>query len=95
MNCTVLQSRCETLSLFSPERHVANGGVIRQHADDDPAVEEAGEFQCGSETEPNEGAHLVRSTDISSDPTSRRSKVRGHRRPHMAEANKSDCAVLM
>ena len=95
MNCAVLQSRCETLGLFSPEDHVANGGVIRQHADDDPAVEEVGEFQCGSKTEPDEGTHLVWSTDITSDPTSRRSKVRGHRRPHMAEANKSDCALPM
>jgi hypothetical protein len=93
MNCTILQSRCETLSLLSPEDRVENGGVIRQHTDNDLAFEEASEFQCGTETEPNEGAHLIRSTDISSDSTSRRCKVRGHRRSHMAEANKSDCAL--
>ena len=67
MNCAVLQSRCETPGVFSPEDDVANGGVIWQHADDDPAVEEVGELQCRSKTEPNKGAHLVRPTDISSD----------------------------
>jgi len=94
MNCAALQSRCETLDagVFSPEDDVANRGVIGEHGDDDLAVEEVGEFQCGSETEPNERAHLIRSADISGDAMRRVGEVRGHRRPHVTETDKPDFA---
>jgi hypothetical protein len=94
MNCAALQSRCETLDagVFSPEDDVANRGVIREHADDDLAVEEVGEFHCGSEAEPDQRAHLIRSADISGDAIRRVGEVRRHRGPHVTKTDKPDFA---
>ena len=94
MNCAAFQSRNEALDagVFLSEHNVANRRVVRQHADDDPAVEQVGDLRCGVETEPSELAHLIRATVTGDHPISGRGEVCGHRRPHMAEADKADFA---
>src|SRR5208337_1541622 len=95
MNCATLQPRDETLEagVVSPERDIANGGVVRHHADDDVAVEQVGKLRGGVETERREPVHLVRATDVGSHPMSARDKVCGHRRPHAAKTDKADFAL--
>ena len=66
MDCAALQSRSEAgdAEVFSPKHDGANGSVVRQHADDDLAIEEIGDVRCGHETERSELGRLIRATDI-------------------------------
>ena len=58
-----------------------------------PAVEQVGDLRCGVETERSKLVHLIRATPIGNDPISGRGEVCGHRRPHVAEADKADFAL--
>src|ERR1700730_3646637 len=95
MNCAAHQSRGKTVdaALRMPKYDVANGGVVRQHADDDIAAEQPGDIRGGLETERHELAHLVRATDICDHPTSGGGKVCGHRRAHVTKIDKADFAL--
>jgi len=51
-------------NLFATEYDFANGGVVRQHADDDLTVEEVSDIRCGLEAKRRELGLLLRTTDI-------------------------------
>jgi len=91
-----LQSRGESFSadVCAPKRGLENGVVVRQHADDDLAVEQIGDLGRGPETECRELVHPVRATDIGDYPTPRGGKVCRHRRAHVTEADKADFALF-
>jgi hypothetical protein len=78
--------------LFAPEHDLTDGGVIRQHGDDDSATEQAAEFIRGFETESCEPVQLVRPTDIGDHLVSGGSDVGRHRRPHVTQADNADLA---
>ena len=95
MNCAAFQSRSEALDagVFPSKHNVANRGLVRHYADDHPAVEQVGDLGCGGETERSKLVRLIRATHIGNDPISGRGEVCGHRRPHVAEADKADFAM--
>jgi hypothetical protein len=66
MNCAAPQSNGEPFNAGarSPKCGVENGVVVRQHADDDLAVEQIGDIGRGLETEFCELVHAVLMTDI-------------------------------
>jgi hypothetical protein len=92
MNGTAPQSCGKTAVAVNrrSDYDLANGAVVRQHADDDLAIEQIAEIHRGLETERDELFHLVRPTDVGDYPTSGGGEIAGHRRPHVAEADKSD-----
>jgi hypothetical protein len=70
-----------------------HGIVIRQHTDDDLAVEQVTDIRCGPETACLELADLIRATDIGNHLQSLGREVPGHRRAHAAKANKTDFSL--
>src|SRR3984957_10589679 len=78
---------------FAAEHDFANGGVIRQHADDDLAVEEIGDVRCGLEAKRRELALLLRTADISDHPAPGGSEVGGHCRAHLTKTDKTDLSL--
>src|SRR5258708_27419331 len=71
---------------------LAKGGIVRQHGDDELAVEQVGDIHRRLEAQRRELAHLLRTTHIGSHSISASLKIRGHYDSHMAEADKSDTA---
>src|SRR5258708_28949599 len=71
MNGAAPQSRGEPFStdVCAPKRGLENGVIIRQHADDDTAVEQVGDIGRGPEAECRELVHPVRAPDIGGYPT--------------------------
>ena len=72
--------------------NLADSCVIRQHGDDDPAIEQAGEFRRGCETECCELVQLIRPTDIGDHLMAASGEVGRHRRPHVTQSDKADLA---
>jgi hypothetical protein len=68
---------------FAAEHDFPNGGVIRQHADDDLAAEEIGNVRCGLEAKRRELVFLLRTTNIGDHPASGGGEVGGHCRAHL------------
>src|ERR1700689_5811066 len=77
-------------NLFATEHDFANGVVVRQHADDDLAVEEIGDVRCGLEAKRRELALLLRTADIGDHPASGGGEVGGHCRAHLTKTDKTD-----
>src|ERR1700730_10809208 len=75
---------------LAAEHDFANGGVIRQHADDDLAVKEIGDVRCGLEAKRRELALLLRTANIGDHPTPGGGKVCRHCRAHLTETDKAD-----
>ena len=91
MNGAALQSNAKAEICLS-KRDIENGVVVRQHADDDIAVEKIGDIRRWPETKCSELVHAVRPTDIGDDLPSDGGKVCGHCRAHATEADKADFA---
>ena len=77
-------------NLFATEYDFANGGVVRQHADDNLTVEEVNDIRCGLEAKRRELGLLLRTTDIGDNPMSGGGKICRHRRAHLTKADKTD-----
>src|SRR3984893_4313701 len=78
---------------LAAEHDFANGGVIRQHADDDLAVEEIGDVRCGLEAKRRRLALLLRTANISDHPASGGGEVCRHCRAHLTKADKPDLTL--
>ena len=88
------QTRGQTVETIvaATEHDFAHGIVVRQHADDDLAVEQVADIRCGAETERLKLADLIRAADIGDHPSSGGGEVCGHRRSHVTKADKADFA---
>src|SRR3977135_4723472 len=66
MNRARHQSKGKTIEaeIGTPEHDVTNSRIVRQHADDDLAVEQVADIRCGIETERSEPVYLIGATDI-------------------------------
>jgi hypothetical protein len=95
MNGTRSKTRSETIEadFFTAENDFPNGGVIRQHADDDFAVEEIGDIRCGLEAKRREFALLLRTANIGDYPASSGGDVGGHCRAHLTKTDKTDLTL--
>src|SRR5580698_10627251 len=78
---------------FAAEHDFANGGVVRQHADDDLALEQVGDVQCGLEAKRHELALLLRTANIGDNSASGGGKVGGHCRAHLTKTDKTDLTL--
>jgi hypothetical protein len=89
------QTRGKTVDIIvaATEYDFAHGLVVRQHADDDLAVEQVTDIRCGSETEPLKLADLIRAADVGDHPTSGGREICGHRRSHVAKADETNIAL--
>src|SRR5258705_8050444 len=76
--------------LFAAEHDFAHGSVIRQHADDELAVEQIIDIRRWPETGRLELADLIRAANIGDYPAPRRHEVCSHRRSHVTKADKAD-----
>src|SRR5438270_10622468 len=87
-----LQTRAETFepNILAAEHDFAHGVVVRQHGDDDFAVEQLVDIQRRSKTECLEFGDLIPPPDIADDVCSGGCKVCGHCRSHVTEADKTD-----
>src|SRR2546423_7070333 len=87
-----LQAGAETFepNIFVAKHDFAHGVVVRQHGDDDFAVEELVDIHRRPKTECFEFGHLIAPPDIADDACSGGCKVCGHRRSHVTEADKTD-----
>src|SRR5881227_3933775 len=94
MDCAGHQTRGQTVETDVPatEHDFAHGIVVRQHADDNLAVEQIANIGRRSETECLKPADLVRAADIGDHPSPGGCEVRGHRRSHVTKADKADFA---
>src|SRR5580698_1767899 len=78
---------------FAAEHDFANGGVVRQHADDDLALAQVGDVQCGLEARRHELAWLLRTANIGDNSASGGGKVGRPRRAHLTNTDKSDLTL--
>ncbi len=94
MDCAGHQTRGQTVETDVPatEHDFAHGIVVRQHADDNLAVEQIADIGRRSETECLKPADLVRAADIGDHPSPGGCEVRGHRRSHVTKPDKADFA---
>ena len=92
MNGAGLQAHSKAVDSipFAAEYYFANRSVVRQHADDDLAVEEVGDVRCGLEAKRRELAHLLRTPDIGDNPMSGGGKVCRHCHAHLTKSDKAD-----
>ena len=95
MNCAGRQSHGQAVDteIRASKHDVADSVVVRQHADDDLAVEQVGDIRRGIEPERYELAHLVRATDIRDHPPSGGGEICGHRRAHVAKTDEADVSL--
>src|SRR5882762_522501 len=77
----------------TPEHDVMNSRIVRQHADDDLAVEKVADIRCGIETERSEPVYLVGATDIRDHAMSGCGEIHGHRRAHVTKPDKADLTL--
>jgi len=83
-------ARPSRADLLAAEHDFAHGGVIRQHADDELAVEQVIDIRRWPETGRLVLADLIRAANIGDYPTPRRHEVCSHRRSHVTKADKTD-----
>jgi len=97
MNRAAPQTECEAFAprAGAPERGVEHGIVIRQHGDDDIAVEQIGAIGRRPEAESGEFQRPVRVTDVGDDFASEGREVCGHGHAHAAEADKADLGLFL
>jgi hypothetical protein len=72
------------------QHDLENGGVVREHGDDDPAPEEWGDFGRGFQAKRGELVCLIPVANIGYDPMAGASQVRGHRGAHAAKTDEAD-----
>ncbi len=86
------QTRGQTVEIVAAvtEYDFPYGIVVRQHADDDAAVEQVADIRRGVETERLEFTKLIRAADIGDHPSSGGREVCGHRPSHVTKADKAD-----
>jgi hypothetical protein len=94
MDCAGHQTRGQTVEANLPatEHNFAHDFVVRQHADDDVAVEQIANVRGGPQTECLKLADPIRAADMGDHLSSLGREVCGHRRSHAAEADKSNFA---
>src|SRR5216684_2532768 len=78
------------VNISATKHDFARGIVVRQHADDDLAVEQVTDIRCGPETERLKPAYLIPAADICDYPSSGGREVCGHRGSHVTKADKTD-----
>ena len=88
------QTRCKTAKVIvvATKHDFAHGGVVRQHADNELAVEQIAHIGRRLETQCFELAHPIRASDIGEHPSSGGREVRCHCRSHVTETDKADFA---
>ena len=84
------QAGSESLDPLAPERDVAHGRVVRQHGDDDFAIEHVGEISGGFEPERQECAHLLRTAHAGDHRVAGGGQILGHGGTHSAKSHKSN-----
>src|SRR5437763_10556671 len=86
------QTRSKTIEsiITATEHDFAHGIVVRQHADDELAIEKIADVGRRPETERRKFANLIRTPDIRDHPSSGSREIRGHCRCHVPQANKAD-----
>ena len=86
------QARRQTVKTYvaATEHDFTHSIVVRQHGYDDLAVEQIADISRRCETECLKPVYPVRAADIGDHPSSIGCKVRGHRRSHVTEADKTD-----
>ncbi len=84
------QAGDQSLDLLAPERDLAHGRVVRQHGDDDFALEYVGEIGGGFEPERQQRAHLLRTAHAGDPPVAGGSQILGHGGTHSAKSHKSN-----
>src|SRR5579862_8437313 len=78
--------------IFASKYDLADRAIVRQHADDDTAVEQVRDFRRRPQAECHELAGPLGAADIRNYLTAGGSKISGHRRAHPTKAHKSDIA---
>src|SRR5437879_11916548 len=88
------QTRSKTIEsiITATEHDFADGIVVRQHADDELAIEQIADVGRRPETKRLKFANLIRTPDIRDHPSSGSREVSGHCRSHMPQADKADFA---
>src|SRR2546423_14021867 len=86
------QTRSKTIEsiITATEHDFVPGIVVRQHADDELAIEQIADVGRRPETERLKFANLIRTPDIRDHPSSGSREVRGHCRSHVPQADKAD-----
>src|SRR6476659_6403225 len=95
MDCAGHQPLGKTVEaeVLATEHDFAHGVDVRQHADDEFAVEQINDVRCGPETWRLKLADLIGAANISDHTPSGRREVCSHRRSHVTKANKTDFAL--
>jgi hypothetical protein len=71
----------------------AHRRIVRQHADDDVAIEQVGEIRRRFDTERRQLAHLLCAANMSNHSVAEGDEICRHRRAHATKADKSDPAL--
>jgi hypothetical protein len=92
MDCAGFQtdSQASKSDPLATEYNLANGVVVREHGDNDLAIEEIGHVRCGLESKGRELGHLIRVTDIRNHPIPGSDEVGGHCRTHVTHSDKTN-----
>ena len=92
MDCAGHQTfgEADEIGIVAPEHDFPRSVIVRHHADDDVAFEELGEIRRRFKTKRLKPLHLVWTTDVSGNVSSRGGKVCGHCGAHATETNKAN-----
>ena len=88
MDRTWHQTRGQTVVPVT-EHDFAHGIVVRQHADDDLAIEQVTDVRCGPEADCLKLADLIGVADICDYRASGSREICGHRRSHATKADET------